>query len=421
MLSVASVAFACSSSPLAVPSANGGAAGTDGGAAAGKGGQNTDISSGGSSLGTPGAGPHAGRGGAGAGGRALTGGEAGAVEAAGAPEEGGAAGASTVVHVFERIPQFGIYVDSDPQNYTPHDGVVLWSHGTEYVAKLSELQQSQLGSDLAVRISYFAQCDEYDRLGGIFLILKPKGQKPEPSDPRIELVRFITPFSDYKQGALAKHVYPDADISAYASVLADSSRDVWIGIAGGSNPYRGDACTEASGALRAGVTAEFARVGFRYSVDLVSTQPLVGGPSFVLTAISKTEETTVPVAGTFSNGAETVSGHVTVVVSGHGSAAGGVEYQHTEDTVSLNGDVIGSFSTEIDCAPYAKFSPRGNPGIFKNNAASNPRNWCPGALVPSQTFEATLAAGDNSVRLDIDPSDVPEGSYYSTSITFSSP
>jgi hypothetical protein len=47
---------------------------------------------------------------------------------------------------------------------------------------------------------------------------------------------------------------------------------------------------------------------------------------------------------------------------------------HTEDRVSLNGKEVGSFSTEIDCAPFAMFSPDGNAGIFRNKGSSNPRD-----------------------------------------------
>lgn len=342
--------------------------------------------------------------------------------AAGERPDGGEPDGERLVSVFEQIPQFGIYADADPEDYTPPDGVLMWSHGTEFVTKLSARQKRQLGSDLAARISYFAQCDEYDRLGGIFFLLEPTDQQPRPTDPRIELVRFITPFSDFEQGEASTLVYPDADISAFAPVLADPAHDVWIGIAGGSNPHTGDACVDARGGLRPGVTADFARVGFRYSVDLVSTEPLAAVASLALSAVSKTDETEVPIDGTFFNpDAGSIAGHVTVIVSGHGSAEGGDEYRSTEDSVTLNGEEIGSFDTAIDCADFAPFSPRGNPGIFRGNQLNNPRNWCPGALVPSHTFEATLKPGDNDVSLDIQPSLVPEGSYYSTSITFSSP
>ena len=319
-------------------------------------------------------------------------------------------------NLFDHLPQFGIYVSTDPANYTPPPGVLMWSHGTVFVTKLSLDQKTKIGRDLAARITYHAQCDNYDRLGGLFFLIEPLGQTPQPTDPRIELVRFITPFSDYQRGALATHVYPDADLSPFAASLADGAHDIWVGIAGGSNPYSGDPCDGT------GVSADFAAVGFKYSLDFVSTRPLVaGGDSVTSTAFDNSNATTVPVTGTFMRTGGAVSGHVTVIVSGHGSAAGGDEYQYTQDTVTLDGAAIGNFSTMIDCAPFASFSPDGNPGIFQNNGSGNPRNWCPGALVPSHTFAATLHDGSNDVSLGIDPSQVPGGSYYATSITFTAP
>ena len=321
---------------------------------------------------------------------------------------------ATVLPIFDHISQFGIYSTTDPI-YTPPAGVLMWRHGIEFVTKLTADQQAQIGSTLAARVTYHAQCDNYDRIGGIFFLLEPHGQTPAPGDPRTELVRFITPFSDYRLGALATHVFPDADISAYASVLADTTKDVWIGIAGGSNPYSGDPCTNAA------VTADFAAVGFKYSVDFVTKGTPSSGTTLTLTAASNVNATSAPVSGTFSNTGGAVSGHVTILVSGHGSAQGGVEYESTADTVTLNGETLGPFNTKIDCAPYAKYSPDGNPGIFTGNTSGNPRNWCPGALVPSHTFPATLTPGDNTISLAISPSSVPSGSYYLTSITFSAP
>jgi peptide-N-glycosidase F-like protein len=335
----------------------------------------------------------------------------------GAPDAGsGGTGGPGSFNLFDQVPQFGIYNSTDP-SYTPPSGILMWSHGTEFVTQLSPAQQAQIGSDLAARITYIAQCDDYDRLGGIFFVLEPKGQAPQPTDARTELVRFITPFSDYRQGTLATHVYPNADLSPFAATLADATHDVWIGIAGGSNPYDGDPCTNA------GVPSDYAAVGFKYSLDFVSTKPLAGGggASVTLAALGGAQQTATPIAGTFANPGGSVSGHVTVIVSGHGSAAGGDEYRYTQDTLTLNGQQIGAFSTQIDCAPYAQFSPRGNPGIFRNNTTNNPRNWCPGALVPSHSFAASLTPGSNAVTLAITPGQVPSGSYYATSLTFSAP
>jgi hypothetical protein len=344
---------------------------------------------------------------------------------AGLPEGGG------TFNVFDHIPQFGIYVGHDPENYTPPAGVLMWQYGTEFVTKLGAQQQSLIGSDLAARVTYYAQCDNYDRIGGVFFVVEPRGQAPQPTDPRIELVRFITPFSDYTQGALATHVYPDADVSAFANVLADSTHDVWIGIGGGSNPYSGDPC---GGPAVGDSGSDFPEVGFLYSLDFVSTKALGSGETSALAAftlgsdaaapaaIADVQLTATPITGTFDNPGGPVSGHVTVIVSGHGSSAGGDEYEYTQDTVTVGSAQIGAFSTMIDCAPYAAASPDGNPGIFQGNTTSeNPRNWCPGAIVPSHTFPVTLPAGSSSVVLGITPSQVPSGSYFATSITFTSP
>jgi len=243
-------------------------------------------------------------------------------------------------------------------------------------------------------------------------------------------VRLITPFSDYARGGLATHVYPDADVSAFANVLADATHDIWIGIGGGSNPYGGDPCS----GLTFDAGDDYPEVGFLYSLDFISTKALGSGqtsalPAFTLgsdaaapAAIADVQLTATPITGTFDNPGAAVAGHVTVIVSGHGSSAGGDEYEYTQDTVTVGGTQIGAFSTMIDCAPYASASPDGNPGIFQGNTTpSNPRNWCPGAIVTSHTFPVTLPTGSTSVVLGITPAQVPSGSYFATSITFTSP
>ncbi len=340
-------------------------------------------------------------------------------------------------NVFDHIPMFNMYSSTQPTTYTPPAGVLMWQYGTIFVTKLDAQQQSLIGSDLAAKVTYYAQCDDYDRIGGVFVLLEPKGQMPQPTDPRIELVRFITPFSDWSQGAAATYAFPPGSLSAFASVLADPTRDVWIGMGGGSYPtYTGNPCT---GLPPDAGNAAFEAVGFLYSLDFASTMPLASGaaialPAFTLpsdaggpSAISNVPLTSTPIQGTFTNPGGALMGHVTVIVSGHGSAQGGDEYEYTQDTVSVGsldpdaGTAIGSFSTQIDCSPYASASPDGNPGIFQGNTTNNPRNWCPGALVVSHSYPAMLPAGSSDVVLGIDPAQVPSGSYFQTSITFTSP
>jgi len=155
------------------------------------------------------------------------------------------AGAPGEFTPFKHIPQFGIYVNSPP-DYTPPPGIVMWDYGTVFLTQLTPRDQRQIGADVAANVTYIAQCDNYDRLGSLFAIVKPHGVPPAETDPRIELVRWITPFSDYRQGQYATHAYPPATLAPYAGLLADTKHDVWIGIQGGSNPYNGDPCTNAN-------------------------------------------------------------------------------------------------------------------------------------------------------------------------------
>jgi hypothetical protein len=316
--------------------------------------------------------------------------------------------------IFAQIPQFGIYATRDPK-YTPPAGVLMWSYGTVFVVKLSGQQKAAIRSKLAARLTYHAQCDNYDRIGSLFFIPVSLGQTPSVKDQRVELVRYITPFSNYMRGALATYVYPDADISAYAATLADPSKDVWIGIVSGANPYDGDPCTGA------GVTPEFREVGYKFSVDFVSSGTAPPATGSTLPALSNSSQKKVPIAAAFDNSSDAVSGRVTVIISGHGSDSGGVEYSNTRHTVTLGGTQIGSFETKIDCASYEKYSPDGNPGIFRSNTGSNPRNWCPGALVAEHSFPATLKAGRNEISITSAKTEVPSGSFYATTVNFTFP
>jgi hypothetical protein len=293
----------------------------------------------------------------------------------------------------------------------------MWSFGTVFLRKLAPEEQRKIGADLAAQITYHGHCDNYDRLGSLFALRLPPGAVPKPTDARWELARWVTPFSSQGQGELATYVFPLADLSGHARALADNAYDVWIGIAGGSNAQDGDACTGL------GLEPDTRNVGFSYSVDLVSSVGL--GPATNVAATVMTGRTgaamALPIALTLPNPGAPMAGRLNVIISGHGAEAGGVEYRYTQDTVSLNGTALGDFVTKIDCAAYQRYSPDGNPALFRNNTTLNPRNWCPGALVPVHTFPTTLQAGENALTIDMVPVDVPSGSSYAVSATFTSP
>ncbi|QQP97884.1 discoidin domain-containing protein [Lysobacter enzymogenes] len=296
-----------------------------------------------------------------------------------------AAPAERVVLVLDQVPQFGIYRSTEPTTYTPPPGLLMWKRGTEFARKLSDAEKAGIGDDVALRITYHAQCDPYDRFASAFFINLPKGQTPTVDTPRVTFTDFISPFSDMWQGAKATRVYPDAAMDPYAAALANPDRDIWVGISGGSNPqYGSDACQQH------GVTdPAIAEVGFKYSLALVSKKPLsAGGDPDVISLLSRSPETDDSIAtGTVSHTANLGIATLAVSIAGYGASSGGQEYTNTNVSVKFNGAQIATFSTKIDCASYEQYSPRGNPGIFRNNNTSNPRSWCPGALVPMRYFD----------------------------------
>ncbi|MGO1068781.1 peptide-N-glycosidase F-related protein [Lysobacter sp. CA199] len=112
-------------------------------------------------------------------------------------------------------------------------------------------------------------------------------------------------------------------------------------------------------------------------------------------------------------------GTLAVSIAGYGASSGGQEYTNTNISVKVNGNSLATFSTKIDCASYEQFSPRGNPGIFRNNNTSNPRSWCPGALVPMRYFDLGDIAGKTiQVTLGVgNPSPWTSDSQYVTSVS----
>lgn len=66
---------------------------------------------------------------------------------------------------------------------------------TRYVTKLSDADRLNIQSNLKLEVKIGALCDNYDRIGGVFLNMVPKGEAVlSENTQRLEIGRFITPF-----------------------------------------------------------------------------------------------------------------------------------------------------------------------------------------------------------------------------------
>lgn len=325
---------------------------------------------------------------------------------------------AATVRVLDQAPQFSIYGSGLPANYTAPPGIVfLFDHdnATWYtLAKLGRAQKRQLGRNLQAQVGYQGGCDAFDRIESVAYIAMPPGVQPtlDDADAAVELGRFMTPFNTY-DSAHPAYAFPAMGISRFASQLADPTRDIWIGIKGGSYPTYSNSpgtfnpCWDSSGHMVPTIPGApyppglptdqaqviFANTGFYFSLDLVSSGPAAASTGPAIAAVMGTP--VFPQGGSSpyipglidvpdpGDGSHAVSGTLQVVLTTHGNT----EYGYfSGNTLLVNGVQAGSaFSTKADCKSFvgATINPW-NPTINTGTTGqfpSNPRNWCPAGPV----------------------------------------
>ncbi|MCB9248800.1 MAG: hypothetical protein H6613_09785 [Ignavibacteriales bacterium] len=111
------------------------------------------------------------------------------------------------------------------------DGIYRISN-SKYVTKLSDENLTKIGNKLYLDIVIKAACDNYDRIGNVFLSLINKGENYNQNGlvSTVEIARFITPFMDKNKSP--EEVPYTFDISNIAKILKDtelsSKYDFWI-------------------------------------------------------------------------------------------------------------------------------------------------------------------------------------------------
>lgn len=398
----------------------------------------------------------------------------------------------TTIQLLSQVPQFGVYQTSMPPSYAPPPDIVVLRDDQHVIRdqanwytliKLTAAQKQQLGENLIAKVTKDAGCDAFDRIESVVYLTEPIGIQPTANDlsRSVEMARFMTSFSTFNLDASPKpYVFPLMDVSLFAPLLADSTRDIWVGFSGGANPNYPDGrgaynpCWDKNGNQLSNLPLApyptdltsaqrqtiFAHTGFLFSLDLISTQPAVAPSSKVAVVADLNAPTQtgsgpmLSIAGTLNvsdpgDGATTVRGTVNVIVTSHGTNS---EFGFNSDnTLLLNGERVGAtFSLQANCNQFAtpKINPL-NPNINLGTVGANPtqpRNWCPagsvrttednpgtpnptpdnpGAPVRAQVFQdVTLKVGINSILLNFGPFTNSFGSYnpdvdaYPTSITF---
>lgn len=294
------------------------------------------------------------------------------------------------IPLFTNIPVYGIYRYPLVQDTLPQGIERLSNPAVARQINLSPILKNYK-KGMQLLLTLYGQEDFYDRLAYVYFSdKKPVADGPDQSlltNRGLEAMRFITPFFSNTTNPSQKTFI--SDVTDITDILPYINKpNVWVAVQIDNNPeYR---------------IAN--KAGFTFSLSMVKTNTEPSGK--YLQPLFKTSMTTKQYEHTFEITKPLTAARLYITTSGHGADTGGEEYAHRKHDVYVDGALAGTINTEKNCASYRQYSPLGNPGIFIGNGSFNPRNWCPGEVLPRYSiYLGDLSSGSHTVKIDIPNAD----------------
>ncbi|WP_165851730.1 peptide-N-glycosidase F-related protein [Chryseobacterium pennipullorum] len=284
-------------------------------------------------------------------------------------------------------------------------------NNARYTRKLTDIELNSFKTTIAMRVTIGALCDNYDRLGEVFLALVPKNQATytltDPNVKRIEVGRYITPFMNKNKTPVeVPYTY---NVSNLYSVFHDtelrSTYDMYMELDVFGVPYAAN--TEVPGC--AGRNDVFTGTLTFFSNDSGSAtdyNTLV--PLLTYNELNKYNSTDVPGETvrivSFNLPKAVTNANFVVISTPHGANAGGEEYVRRQNYTYIDDVQMLTYTPGgISCEPFRVYNTQGN-GIYgavpKSEADwTSWNNWCPGNSVPIRGFTIpNMTAGNHTLK-----------------------
>jgi len=309
----------------------------------------------------------------------------------------------------------GIVDEPVPENMIRHSNDL-------YAIQLDDQTLAAIQNTLEMRVWIGALCDNYDRLGGVFLSLVPKGADSyDPAAvPRMEIARFITPFMNMNKQP--KAVPYDFDLGAVVPILKDpalvENYDLWIELQVFGVPYAANTevpgCADRNdvfqGALIFDSNSDSEAVEFDFVTPLATREAFNNYQDGASDAVGTTRKTIA-----FSLDADTEQTQLVLITSNHGANQGGEEYNRRDHFVYVDGDPVLSYKPGREsCEPFRMFNTQGN-GIYGQVPRSDEEwqsfsNWCPGDVIDTRIIDlGAMAAGAHEFVIDVPDAQFVDG------------
>ncbi|MCJ7935060.1 MAG: T9SS type A sorting domain-containing protein [Chryseobacterium sp.] len=283
---------------------------------------------------------------------------------------------------------------------------------TRYARKLTDTELNSFKAKIAMRVTIGALCDNYDRLGSVYLAMVPKNQPTyalsDTNVKRIEVGRYITPFMNKNRSPVeVPYTY---DLSNLYNVFHDatlrSAYDLYMELDVFGVPYA--AQTQVSGCtgridVFSGTLTFFstdagaAPTGYNTMVPMLNYSKLNNYNSTDVTG------ETVRIV-TFNLPNPITDARFFVISTPHGANAGGEEYIRRQNYTYIDDVQVLTYTPGgISCEPYRVYNTQGNgiygatPKTFAEWTSWN--NWCPGNAVPIRGFTLpAMTAGNHTLK-----------------------
>lgn len=322
-------------------------------------------------------------------------------------------GSTSTINVFDNILFYTGY-DATSTAAVP-EGVQRINNAL-YVKKLSDTDLASVGDDLKMDITIKASCDNYDRIGRVYLSLVKKGTAySEAAAKSIEVGRFITPFMDRNKSP--NEVPYSFNVSNLSQLLRDATireaYDVWVGFSVFGVSYA--AQTEVTGCKDSNATF-YGTLKFRSTPS--STMPVQSvnfyslsymkmagdGNDNELNYLNKTSAGAEKIIN-FTLDKEVKGAKLYLITSNHGANSGGEEYVRRVHDVYFDNQLKLTYTPGgKSCEPFRQYNTQGN-GIYGPSPKTTANwiswnNWCPGDIIPIREIQlGDLTAGNHSFKI----------------------
>ncbi|MBB6370738.1 peptide-N-glycosidase F-related protein [Chryseobacterium shigense] len=283
---------------------------------------------------------------------------------------------------------------------------------TRYTRKLTDAELNSFKAKIAMRVTIGALCDNYDRLGSVYLTLVPKNQPTYTIDDanvkRIEVGRYITPFmSKNRTPTEVPYTY---DLSNLYSIFHDTALrtayDMYMELDVFGVPYA--AQTQVAGC--AGRIDVFSGSLTFFSTDTGATPTDYNTLVPILSYNRLNNYNSTDVTGetvrivSFNLPNVVTNARFYVISTPHGANSGGEEYIRRQNYTYIDDVQMLTYTPGgISCEPFRVYNTQGN-GIYGATPKSltewtSWNNWCPGNSVPIRGFTMpSISAGNHTLK-----------------------